>query len=552
MPVLLHERAHIERGDTRVAFFAQLNRAIFWFHPLAWWLERRLALLAEQACDDSVIRETGETARYAEILVEIAAGVHRRGVRFSWQGIGVDGGGILQSRIHRLLRGNFLQNVSPARKAVIAVLCFASVVYVAAVRDETILAQHTLSTGTSQISNPAAAAADRTAREWVDRKAQFRPLNSGFPQIIQGLDYSSIEAIEDFYRLLESTGTGSANSFGRSTVWSDAPDGLSFKGTVDGSVRLQIQTGRITIGKDVFEQEKTVLLFSTFLKALNAFAGPDCRGVKFTSLGTRAYKNRTVIEFGCSGEVLTLESFSNGPNVEERLYVLDIIKEQESLMFGTFPRRLDLISTPRVVNIQPSSRPRVPANPTEQIASPTGAGSTRSLSPSTNGFAEEQGQSVNVSANSLNIVRDALTNAADDLLKSANQSDYVQNAIAVIDRALDDANQAAAHVHGNSAAASPTVAPNFDAAAPLKPRINFRLYSSLNSLKFAYNALNRLPSSSFGGYRMKIDGDIAAAAEDLVNGIASYNAKHPLQTKIADEKALNTKVGNSVRLPLTV
>ncbi len=107
--VLVHERAHIERWDARVAFFAQLNRAIFWFHPLSWWLERKLALLAEQACDDAVVRETGEPALYAETLVEIAAAVHRRSGRFSWQGIGVAGNGILQSRIHRLLRGNFLQ-----------------------------------------------------------------------------------------------------------------------------------------------------------------------------------------------------------------------------------------------------------------------------------------------------------------------------------------------------------------------------------------------------------------------------------------------------------
>jgi hypothetical protein len=127
----------------------------------------------------------------------------------------------------------------------------------------------------------------------------------------------------------------------------------------------------------------------------------------------------------------------------------------------------------------------------------------------------------------LNIVNDSLTNAADSLLRSANQSDYVQNAIAAIDQALDDTKQAAVRVHDDSAAAAPTASPNFDAPPPPAPRTNFMLYASLNSLKFAYDALNRVPGGDFGGYRTRINDDIAMAAEVLVNGIASYNANHP-------------------------
>jgi len=135
-------------------------------------------------------------------------------------------------------------------------------------------------------------------------------------------------------------------------------------------------------------------------------------------------------------------------------------------------------------------------------------------------------QPANVSANSLKIVSDALTKADDDLLKAANQSDYVQKAIAEIHQALDDTKQAAAHLHGDSGAAAPITAANFDAAPPPAPRANFMLYSSLNSLKFAYDALARVPGGDFGGYRTRMNDDIAAAAEVLVDGIASYNAKH--------------------------
>ena len=135
----------------------------------------------------------------------------------------------------------------------------------------------------------------------------------------------------------------------------------------------------------------------------------------------------------------------------------------------------------------------------------------------------------NLSPRSLNAVRDALTNADHDLLKSANQSDYVQKAIALLDQALDDAKQAAAHVNddADAAAAPPEEIPNFDAPPPPAPRTNFMQYSALNDLKVAYDSLNRVPGGGFGGYRTLINNDIAAASEVLVTGIDSYNARHP-------------------------
>ena len=73
--VLAHEREHVRRGDWAIAGMAAINRCAFWFHPLAWWLERKLAALAEQACDDAAILATGRRAQYAEVLLEMAAAV---------------------------------------------------------------------------------------------------------------------------------------------------------------------------------------------------------------------------------------------------------------------------------------------------------------------------------------------------------------------------------------------------------------------------------------------------------------------------------------------
>ena len=70
--VMLHELAHVRRRDTLVTFLAAVNKAIFWFHPLAWWLELRLAELAEFAADDEAKGKLNPHD-YAAFLIEIAA-----------------------------------------------------------------------------------------------------------------------------------------------------------------------------------------------------------------------------------------------------------------------------------------------------------------------------------------------------------------------------------------------------------------------------------------------------------------------------------------------
>ena len=40
--ILTHECEHARRRDSLVQWIALLNRALFWFHPVAWWLERQL------------------------------------------------------------------------------------------------------------------------------------------------------------------------------------------------------------------------------------------------------------------------------------------------------------------------------------------------------------------------------------------------------------------------------------------------------------------------------------------------------------------------------
>jgi BlaR1 peptidase M56 len=132
--VITHERTHLRRRDPLIALAARVNRCVFWFHPLAWWLESKLASVAEFACDETASRACRAPAEYAQMLVEIADDVRRHGGRLAWQGIAVSGNGQLKDRIERLLAGTPWPAASRRKKALVACACVLAVAIAAACR----------------------------------------------------------------------------------------------------------------------------------------------------------------------------------------------------------------------------------------------------------------------------------------------------------------------------------------------------------------------------------------------------------------------------------
>ena len=82
-PVLAHERAHVSYLDGYWSWLAQLHTAIFWFNPLAWWLHRRLEVLAETTSDDAVVAARHDPIAYAELLLNFARHPNLRSVAMS-------------------------------------------------------------------------------------------------------------------------------------------------------------------------------------------------------------------------------------------------------------------------------------------------------------------------------------------------------------------------------------------------------------------------------------------------------------------------------------
>ena len=68
--VLAHERCHIKRHDNLTAAIHMLVEAVFWFHPLVWWISARLIDERERACDEAVLELGSEPRVYAESILK--------------------------------------------------------------------------------------------------------------------------------------------------------------------------------------------------------------------------------------------------------------------------------------------------------------------------------------------------------------------------------------------------------------------------------------------------------------------------------------------------
>jgi bla regulator protein BlaR1 len=69
--ILAHEVSHVRRRDNLAAALHMLVEAVFWFHPLVWWIGARLMAERENACDQDVLRLKSEPEVYAQGILKV-------------------------------------------------------------------------------------------------------------------------------------------------------------------------------------------------------------------------------------------------------------------------------------------------------------------------------------------------------------------------------------------------------------------------------------------------------------------------------------------------
>jgi bla regulator protein BlaR1 len=125
--IVAHEMCHIARRDNLLASAQMLVTALFWFHPLVWWIGTRLVDERERACDERVLALGGSPATYAKGILETCR------LCLASPIVNVAGvtGGNLKTRIVRIMKNVPAAPLGPGRKialvVAVLVMTFASI-----------------------------------------------------------------------------------------------------------------------------------------------------------------------------------------------------------------------------------------------------------------------------------------------------------------------------------------------------------------------------------------------------------------------------------------
>ena len=171
--VLAHEFAHLRRRDVLTAALARLVKSLFWFHPLAWWVSRQVAGLAESACDAAALDRSNDPAAYSRMLVAFAQAVNHAGGRVALPGLAMAAGSGIGRRVdqvYELSAGN-LRRLSRPRVWLVAlggpVLAIAAAVGLAEADSPAPMPQ------IAQKQSPEALPAGSPYRKWLNEDVAY-------------------------------------------------------------------------------------------------------------------------------------------------------------------------------------------------------------------------------------------------------------------------------------------------------------------------------------------------------------------------------------------
>ena len=114
--VLAHELCHVKRRDNLTAAMHMIVEAVFWFHPVVWWLGAKLVEERERACDEQVLRLGSEARVYAESILKLCQFYVESPLACVSGVTGSD----LKKRVVRIIENQFGEALSAWKKALLA------------------------------------------------------------------------------------------------------------------------------------------------------------------------------------------------------------------------------------------------------------------------------------------------------------------------------------------------------------------------------------------------------------------------------------------------
>jgi beta-lactamase regulating signal transducer with metallopeptidase domain len=114
--ILAHEVWHVRRRDNLAAAIHMVVEALFWFHPLVWWLGARLVEERERACDEQVLHFGSERHVYAEGILKVCEFCLASPLPCMSGVAGAD----LKKRMVNIMTGRIVRKLDPARKLMLS------------------------------------------------------------------------------------------------------------------------------------------------------------------------------------------------------------------------------------------------------------------------------------------------------------------------------------------------------------------------------------------------------------------------------------------------
>jgi bla regulator protein BlaR1 len=114
--VVAHELCHMRRRDNLTAAIHMAVEAVFWFHPLVWWIGHRLVEERELACDEAVLRMGTDPKDYAEGIVKTC----RLYLESRLICVPAVTGGNLRERVRRIMLNRGMPDLTPGGKLLLA------------------------------------------------------------------------------------------------------------------------------------------------------------------------------------------------------------------------------------------------------------------------------------------------------------------------------------------------------------------------------------------------------------------------------------------------
>lgn len=124
--ILAHELSHVRRRDNLTAAFHMCVEALFWFHPIVWWIGHQLLSERELACDETVLAGGADPHDYAQGIVKACD----RSVRTRLACAAAAGGADIHRRLEAIMAKQSRRSLTRTMKATLLAVAFCALLFV--------------------------------------------------------------------------------------------------------------------------------------------------------------------------------------------------------------------------------------------------------------------------------------------------------------------------------------------------------------------------------------------------------------------------------------